>query len=182
MGAYKYIQKTIQTERKERSDVYRGRIAAWRKENTITKVERPTNLPRARTLGYKAKQGYIIVRVKVKRGRRKRPKPKGGRHEKHNFRFISPGASHQAMCEQKANRKYPNMEVLNSYWIGEDGQYKFYEVILADPSKKGVTTKAVGRFGRAFRGLTSAGKKARKRLKSRKTSDKKKRRGLDLMD
>ena len=29
-------------------------------------------------------------------------------------------------------RKYPNMEVLNSYWVGQDGKQKYYEVILVD--------------------------------------------------
>jgi ribosomal protein L15E len=34
-------------------------------------------LAQARRLGYKAKQGYVIFRSRVKRGGRKRPNPKG---------------------------------------------------------------------------------------------------------
>ena len=31
-----------------------------------------------------------------------------------------------------------NLRVLNSYWINQDGVYKYYEVILVDPSHKAV--------------------------------------------
>jgi large subunit ribosomal protein L15e len=55
------------------------------------------------------------------------------------------------------NRIYRNMEVLNSYWVGEDGNYKFFEVILADPAKPTVNVSSAIRQGKAFRGLTSAG-------------------------
>ena len=30
------------------------------------------------------------------------------------------------------------MRVLNSYWINQDGVYKYYEVILVDPNHKAV--------------------------------------------
>ena len=171
MGAYDYITKTFQEEYKERSDEYRARLAQWRKEGAIVRLERPTNLPRARRLGYKAKQGYVIVRVRMEKGRRTRRKPMGGRKPKSNYRFVQPGMSHQAMAEQRANRKYRNLEVLNSYWVGEDGNYKYFEVILADPTKKTVTSTAVNRKGRAFRGLTSAGNS---RTRNRKAKPNKK--------
>ncbi len=158
-SAYEYIQKTFQEEYKERDELYRARIAQWRREPTIVRLEGPTNIPRARRLGYKRKKGYIVVRVRVRRGRRMRPKPKGGRKPRHNYRYVQPQLPLQVIAEQKANRKYKNMEVVNSYWVGEDGEYKFYEVILADPTL--VDHPAVKRRGRAFRGLTSAGRKSR---------------------
>jgi large subunit ribosomal protein L15e len=107
-------------------------------------------------LGYKAKEGYFIVRVWVGRGQRKRPHPKGGRKPGKNIAYLSPGKSLQRIAEEKAARKYRNLEVLNSYWVGQDGTKKYYEVILVD--RKVLPNMAKGR---AFRGLTSAGKKER---------------------
>lgn len=31
-----------------------------------------------------------------------------------------------------------NLRVLNSYWVNQDGVYKYYEVILVDPNHKAV--------------------------------------------
>ena len=174
MGAYKYITEAFQKAYKERSEEYRRRVIDWRKRPSMERVEGPTNLPRARRLGYKAKQGYAIVRVKVDKGRRTRRRPRGGRKPKNNYTFVQPGRSHQVIAEQKANRKYRNLEVLNSYWVGEDGNYKYFEVILADPSKASVNVSSVIRQGKAFRGLTSAGQKGRGTKK--KTPNKRRRR------
>jgi large subunit ribosomal protein L15e len=167
MGAYKYITEAFQREYKERSGGYKQRVIGWRKRPAIERVEKPTNLTRARRLGYKAKQGYAVVRVRVDKGRRTKRKPMGGRKPKSNYRFVQPGRSHQVMAEQRANRKYRNLEVLNSYWIGEDGNYKYFEVILADASKPSVNISSAIRQGKSFRGLTSAGQKGRGTKKKR---------------
>ena len=157
MGLYQYIKQTFQQEYKNRDENYKNRLIKWRKEPSIVRLERPTNIARARVLGYKAKQGYIVVRVKVKKGRRKRPKPDGGRKPAKNILFVSPKISKRLQAEQRAARKYRNMEVLNSYWVGEDGQKVYYEVILVDRDKY----PNLLRRGRAFRGLTAAGRKVR---------------------
>ncbi len=160
MGAYKYIQETLQKQYKERSKEYRDKIHAWRREPVVIRVERPSNLTRARTLGYKAKIGYVIVRTRIGKGRRRRPSPMGGRKPRHNYVFKQPGHSHQSIAQQRVADIYPNLEVLNSYWVGEDGNYKFFEVILANAVK--VKNDGINLTkGRAYRGLTSAGKKAR---------------------
>ncbi len=157
MGAYRYIAQTLQKQYKERNEAFRAKVIAWRKGDAIVKVERPSNLIRARRLGYKAKQGYVVARVRIDKGRRTRRKPRGGRKQKSNYLFVQPQLSHQAIAEQRANRRYRNMEVLNSYWIGEDGNFKYFEVILADPAKPSVNVSSAIRQGKAFRGLTSAG-------------------------
>ncbi|MEW6722791.1 MAG: 50S ribosomal protein L15e [Candidatus Micrarchaeota archaeon] len=157
MGAYKYIAQTLQKQYKERDAAYRAKVIAWRAGPAMVKVERPANLARARILGYKPKQGYIVVRARVDKGRRTRRKPMGGRKHKNYYRFVQPQLPHQAIAEQRVNRVYRNMEVLNSYWVGEDGNYKFFEVILADPTKPSVNISSVMRQGKSFRGLTSAG-------------------------
>ena len=39
----------------------------------------------------------------------------------------------QRIAEERTSKRYPNLEVLNSYWVGEDGKNKFFEVIMVDP-------------------------------------------------
>ncbi|MFQ6060450.1 MAG: 50S ribosomal protein L15e, partial [Thermoplasmata archaeon] len=65
-------------------------------------------------------------------------------------------------------RRYPNMEVLASYWVGEDGRNKYYEVILVDPHHPSIINDPKINWicepahkGRVYRGLTPAGKKGR---------------------
>jgi len=55
------------------------RIRTWeyRQLPTIHRVSKPSRIDKARRLGYKAKQGYVIYRVRVRRGGRKRPVSKG---------------------------------------------------------------------------------------------------------
>ena len=159
MGANKYIQETFQEEYKKGSEYYKKRVHDWRNGPAIVRLERPTNISRARRLGYKAKQGYVIVMVRMPKGRRGRRKPMGGRKPRHNYIFVQPQQSHQNLAEKRANIRYKNLEVVNSYWVGEDGNYKFFEIIMAAPKLNSVSLQSVQRKGRAFRGLTSAGKK-----------------------
>ncbi len=155
MGMYKYIKETFEKEYHERSPIYRKRITEWRKLGTVVRIEKPTNLARARTLGYKAKEGIVMARVAVGRGSRKRPHPRGGRKPAKNVAYLSPGKSLRRQAEEKASRTFRNLEVVNSYWVAQDGMKKYFEVILADRKL------LPGVKGRAFRGLTSAGKKGR---------------------
>jgi len=111
-----------------------GRLKAWRQESTVQKIDRPTRLDRARALGYKAKQGIIVARVKVRRGgRRKSRYERNRKTSKMGVNTITMAKSIQRIAEERAGRRYRNMEVLNSYWVAEDGKQKFYEVILVDP-------------------------------------------------
>lgn len=156
----------IEIDRK--SDAQKELVMEWRKQGTLTRIPKPTRIARARTLGYKAKQGIFVVRVKVPKGRRKRPMPAGGRGPKKSGRFFSLDKSKCQVAEEKASRKYKNAEVLNSYFAGEDGVSKWFECILVDRAHPSVQkdkernwiTKKDQR-GRAFRGLTSSGKKSR---------------------
>ncbi|MCX8205868.1 MAG: 50S ribosomal protein L15e [Candidatus Micrarchaeota archaeon] len=161
MGFYKYMAEAFQKEYKEKSGEYKQRLIKWRSEGPIERVEKPLNIARARTLGYKAKKGYVVVRVRVPKGKRKVPKPVRGRKPSHSGRFFSAQVSDQMIAEQRANAKFNSLEVLNSYWVGEDGKHKYFEVILVDPLRKEVCTQAINRRGRVYRGLTSAGRRAR---------------------
>ena len=147
----------------------RQRLVQWRKEPTVNRVERPLRLDRARKLGYKAKQGFIIARVSVRRGNLRKLRPRSGRRPKRmGVKKFKPGKSLRLIAEERAGRKFPNTEVLNSYWVGEDGRHKWFEVILVDPSHpviksdkniNWITEKQHKR--RAHRSLTSAGKNVR---------------------
>ncbi|MGQ9539146.1 MAG: 50S ribosomal protein L15e [Candidatus Bathycorpusculaceae bacterium] len=168
--AYKYIAEAWKKpEESFVDDLMRQRLIKWRKQPTVTRVEKPTRLDRARKLGYKAKQGFIIVRVRVRRGGLRKQRPRAGRRPKRmGVTKYKPAKSLRLIAEERAARKFPNLEVLNSYWVGEDGRSKWFEVIMVD--KNHPTIKADKDInwicqkqhkGRVFRGLTSAGKKVR---------------------
>ncbi|ADG13069.1 Ribosomal protein L15e [Methanocaldococcus infernus ME] len=170
MGIYKYIREAW--KRPKESYVRQllwERLQKWRREPAVVRIERPTRLDRARALGYKPKQGVIVVRVRVRRGGLRKQRPKNSKKPATlGVNKITMGKSIQRIAEERAARKYPNMEVLNSYWVGEDGKHKWYEVILVDPASPAVQADpqlnwlCTGKHrGRAFRGLTSAGKKGR---------------------
>ena len=136
---------------------YERRIQ-WRKEENFCRIERPTRLDRARALGYKAKQGYVVVRARVRKGSfQKRAIVTGRRAKRKGINQITVGKSLQRMAEERTAKRYPNLEVLNSYWVGADGQQEWYEVILVkinwicDETHK----------NRVYRGKTSAGQKGR---------------------
>ncbi|MEM4244605.1 MAG: 50S ribosomal protein L15e [Candidatus Nanoarchaeia archaeon] len=164
MSIGKYLEQEYRNPSDEFKAIWRERMIAWRKEPAITRIEKPTRVDRARALGYKAKQGYVVVRVKVKRGGRTREQFKGGRRPKAYRRRKIVGKNYRWVAEERASRKYKNCEVLGSYQIAKDGKHYWFEIILADrqlvSKYKGMEWLAKSR-GRAFRGITSAGRKSR---------------------
>ncbi len=135
-------------------------------EHAVERVDRPTRIDRARSLGYKAKQGFVIVRAKIKKGKRRKPDPRKGRKPGNIGVFFTPQQSKQVIAEKRAARKYPNMEVLNSYYLDDTGTHKVYEVILVDPNNSVIKSDKNLQWlknnrRRVFRGKTSAGKKSR---------------------
>ena len=155
---------------KESKQLGKQRLIQWRKQHTVERIKKPTKPARARRLGYKAKKGFVMARTRVKRGgRRRRLYGRGGRKPKKAglVKFTS-GKGLQWIAEERAAKRFPNLEVLNSYHVGEDGKSKWYEIIFVDPQHpaikrdkniKWITRPANKR--RVRRGLTSAGKKAR---------------------
>jgi len=135
LGYYKYLAQLWKNPRTgPLAEVYKARLIKWRKGPTIVRVERPTRINRARAIGYKAKQGYVVVRVRVRKGGLNRPRPRSGRRPKRMGVYgYSPAKSAQLIAEERAAKKYPNLVVLGSYWVGEDGVYKWYEVVMVDP-------------------------------------------------
>ena len=64
---------------KENAPELRSRVIGWRKQNAITRIDKPSRLDRARRLGYKAKQGIVVVRMRVGTGGMRKQRPTGGR-------------------------------------------------------------------------------------------------------
>ena len=122
-GMYYYLR---QAWKKPDEKILRERMLTWRRENVIVKVEKPLRLDRARALGYKAKKGFVVVRVKILRGGRKRPHRRKGRRSRRQTIRKTLKMSYQWVAEQRVQRKFPNLEVLNSYQVGKDGMNYFF--------------------------------------------------------
>ncbi len=168
MGMYKHIRKLWKKPKANMPELWKQRLIAWRRDPSTIRIEKPTRIDKARALGYKAKQGYMIVRQRIPRGGHVRPMIKRGRRPRHYRQRMVLGISYQQIAEQRAAKTYPNCEVLNSYWVAKDGLYYWYEiilidkahpVILADPNINWISQRQ--HKGRVFRGLTSAARKSR---------------------
>jgi len=167
---YRYIGQSFRaTLGDEGAALRHERLLTWRREHTVTRLERPTRLDRARAIGYRAKGGYVVVRVRVRRGGQRKRAIIAGRRPKHKgILRMTLAKSLRRIAEERAQKHYPNMEVLNSYWVGEDGQQKFFEVILVDPVHPEIVADPRIAWildpphkGRVYRGLTSAGTEGR---------------------
>lgn len=170
--------------RKPRSEEFKAvqkpRLMQWRRESSTIRIEHPTRIDRARALGYRAKSGYIIVRQKVRRGSRRMPRPVRGRKGKNMaVSDITSGRNLRAIAETRASKHFPNMEVLGSYWVGQDGRSKWFEIILVDPHHPVIKSDHRIKWisnrteqGRVFRGLTAAGRKYRGLYNKGKGSEK----------
>lgn len=164
-GFYHFIK---QAWKKPDMKILRERMIEWRRSGAFVRVEKPLRLDKARALGYKAKKGFVVVRVRLLRGGHKRHRPNKKRRSKRLHGRKNLEMNYREIAEQRAARKYQNLEVLNSYQIGKDGVHYFFEIIMVDPERPEIKndstinwiTKPENR-GRVFRGLTSAGKKAR---------------------
>lgn len=160
-SAYQYIKESIRNNIREK-------LIGWRKDNSIQKIDKPTDIGRARNLGYKDKKGFILARVRVKRGGHRKTRPRKGRRSKRMTIRKNLKMSYRWIAESRAGKKFTNLEVLNSYLIAKDGKSYFYEVILVDPNRQEIAKSKDMKWvtnrenrKRVFRGLTGAGKKSR---------------------
>lgn len=168
MGLYQHIRKAWKHPQDSLGKVWTERLIAWRKEETTVRVEHPTRLDRARSLGYKAKQGYVIIRQRVMRGGHRRPRPSGGRRSKRFGTRLNLRKNYQMIAEERAQDKFRNLVVLNSYEVARDGKHYWYEIIFVDPSHPVIQSDPKINWicersnqNRVFQGKTSAGKKMR---------------------
>jgi len=158
-NAYDYIKKSVRANLK-------SKLIDFRRGKSVERIDKPTDIGRARKLGYKDKRGFIVVRVKVKRGGHKRSRPNKGRMIRNQTINKSLAMNYAWIAEQRAAKKYPSLEVLNSYKIAKDGKSFWFEIIMIDTSKPEIKNDPTINWicdhkKRPFRGLTSAGIKAR---------------------
>lgn len=165
-GMYSYMREAW---KKPANDELKSRMIAWRSSDAAVVVDKPLRLDRARALGYKAKKGFVVVRMRLLRGGRSRERAgvKGRKSRKQHSRKILK-MSYQWVAEIRASKKFPNLEVLNSYPLGKDGKHAFFEVIMVDPHRPEITNDRTINWiangknrKRAERGLTTAAKKSR---------------------
>merc|ERR1719473_1472332 len=102
-------------------------------------------------LGYKAKQGYVVYRSRVRRGGRKKCVAKG---------IVYGKPRNAGINKMKATRNYR--------WVAEDAVHRWYEVVMVDPHHKAIRDDPRINWlcnpthkHRELRGITSAGRKSR---------------------
>lgn len=166
MGFYKYVRELWKKPKVNNPENYKNFLMKVRREPVTVRVLKPTRIDRARSLGYKAKEGIVIVRQRVGKGGYKRNKRTSGLKHGSMRRKKIVAISKQVICERRASRKFPNLEVLNSYWVAEDGKNIWYEVIMVNPFNpvilrdKNLNWMLLHR-NRVLRGLTSSARKSR---------------------
>ena len=168
-GLYQHVREQWKQPDSSYQSALKNRLIEWRQAENFSRVERPTRIDRARSLGYKAKQGYVMARARVRRGGLHRHQIKGGRKPSaRGLKKLTPAKSIQRIAEERTAKHFPNLQILNSYWVGEDGRYHYYEVIMVDPAHPAIVNdphiqwiSAPQNSRRVLRGKTSAGQKGR---------------------
>ncbi len=131
---YSQVGKSWQSIFHEKAGDIAARAVELRGESAILRLERPSRIDRARALGYKAKEGVVVVRARVSRGGMRKQRPTSGRRPKHmGVLKIKSDVSSQSVAERRVEERYPNMKLLGSYPIWKDGRYAWYECVLIDP-------------------------------------------------
>ena len=135
-GLYQHVRATWNNPKATQSHQQRqDRMVKWRREPVNCRIDKPTRIDAARRLGYKAKQGVVMVRTRVRRGGLRKGKVHMKRKpSKAGIAKITMAKNTQRIAEERVNRHFPNLEVLNSYWVGQDGKHKYYEIIMLDPN------------------------------------------------
>jgi len=167
MSYYKYAREQYEQPKENLDELWQQRLVEWRQQETLVKVDNPTRIPKARNQGYKAKKGFNVIRSRSSKGATKRQRPSGGRSPKRSGQSrFSPSKSKQVIAEERASKKYENLEVLSSYWVAEDGNNHWFEVIMVDPEHPEIKSDdeinwVCDETNRAQRGLTPASRTSR---------------------
>ena len=132
MGAFKYMRENEKKMLKDRS-LRRQLLSEVRHVPMIVRVKRPTKLSKAKTIGYKAKPGFVVLRVRIGKGSFRRPRPVHARKPSKTGIYFNLKKSKQRIAEERALKVYKNMKLAGSYYLIEDGQYTWYEILLMDP-------------------------------------------------
>ena len=118
-----------------------ARAVLLRRGPTIERLEKPSRLDRARMLGYKAKEGVVVVRIKVSSGGMRRKRPTSGRRPKHlGVLRMKSDEPVQGVAERRVREKFPNLKLLGSYIYYKDGKHKWFECVLIDPLNPSISS------------------------------------------
>ncbi len=159
--------------RKKQSDVVRYmtrlKIVEARQFDVVHRIEKPTFIDRARKLGYKAKHGYTVWSVRIRKGDAIRNYNNGntrGKCVNAGIHQIKPSLNKQNEAEQIVGKKLGGLRLLSSYKIGVDVRFHYFEVICVDPMHNAIRNDhkinwICSKKHREMRGLTSAGRKSR---------------------
>ncbi|MBI3033845.1 50S ribosomal protein L15e [Candidatus Woesearchaeota archaeon] len=179
MNMYQYLTRAWNNPSDRHQEIMQKRMVEWRAEPSTLRIPKPSKLDRARKLGYRAKPGIIVVRQRLVRGGRQRPDIRAGRRTKHSRQRKILSMNYQQIAEQRAAKRFPNTEVLNSYFVAKDGTHFWFEVIMVDKSHPVIASDrhlswmSGGKHNRrVFRGLTSAARKSRGLLHKGKGAEK----------
>lgn len=170
-----FAQILREIHRKKQSDVMkymtRVTLVEARQNEVVFRKDKPSFLERARKLGYKAKNGYSVWGVRIRKGDAIRNYSNGntrGKCVNAGIHQIKPKLNKQAEAEQIIGKQLGGLRVLNSYKVGQDLRYHHFEVIMVDASLESIRNdhkinwicNSVHKH-REMRGLTSAGRKSR---------------------
>ena len=172
MPAFKYVNQLWRHKQSEALHyILRVRCWEYRQLPAVVRLTHPTRPEKAHRVGYKARQGVVVYRIRVRRGGRKRGYKHGiagGKPRNMGINGLKYSKSLRAFAEEKAGRALPALRVLNSYWVAQDGCFKWYDVIMVDASHKAVRADPQLNWicdatmkHRELRGLTYASKCAR---------------------
>ncbi len=89
MGYLKYVKNLWTENSRKRKELLKTRFVEWRAQPSTIRIEHPTRPDSARSVGYKAKEGYIVVRQRLPRGQRMREQIRAGRKTKQRRRFSA---------------------------------------------------------------------------------------------
>lgn len=149
MGAYKYLSELYT---KKQSDVLQfvSRVRCWeyRQLAVCHRASRPSRPDKARRLGYKAKQGYLIYRIRVRRGNRKKPVAKGatfGKPVRQGVNHLKFQRGLKATAEERVGRRCGNLRVY--VFFAFLGLYYF----RASRAKEGARAQIMGRGAKDVR-------------------------------
>lgn len=136
---YKMMQKLWRERPEALRSLLRKRMVAWRRMKAVERVEKPLRIDRARELGYKAKQGYVVALVRVRRGGFSKPRPRSGRRQKAlGVVKHKVNVSMKEEAVQRFIKQFPNLRPLGAYPLAQDSLYRWYEVVAVDPSHPAV--------------------------------------------
>jgi large subunit ribosomal protein L15e len=172
MGATSFINEIW---RKKQSDImsFLLQIRAWEYRHlpAVSRIIKPSRPEKAKKLGYKSKPGFVMYRVRIRRGDRKKPVSKGitsGKPKGHGVNQMKFNRNKQSVAEERAGKICKNLRVLNSYWVNQDSVFKYFEIILLDPNHKNIRRNfrlnwicSPSSKHRELRGITSSGRKGR---------------------